>query len=405
MATIHGRDLIQRGDLRLDGRQVRPQGRLARRHGRLPAAVDAEHLPRSLHVPSDLQVRGVSMLTCVGVFTNKTPTDAYRGAGRPEAKLVIERLADDLAAELDGPAGAASPQPDQNGRGSCTTVSPTAIAAATMQAATWRAEEFDYAGMRFSEQDERRRRKDLCPTGLHSTATARCRASPSRWLGEERVTGLVAGSRHRAGTPSTDAPRSCRASSPHGQGLVTTFAQIASTRCTCSTTSTSSTATRGRADRPRHQARLRARRRPSSECTCRCPRRSSKARRGTAPLPGGPSTSSWSAVVSKGRKSPGNGGRRSRSSRSPPRRTTCRTWGSESISSADLTADPDNLRSSHLNRTCEHDSPHETEIREDPFGVAVDDIGVVVNPPIVDGQAHGARHPGQCTGAVRRGGL
>ena len=35
-----------------------------------------------------------------GVFTNKTPTDAYRGAGRPEATFVIERIMDELAAEL-----------------------------------------------------------------------------------------------------------------------------------------------------------------------------------------------------------------------------------------------------------------------------------------------------------------
>src|ERR687892_391769 len=37
---------------------------------------------------------------CSGVFTNKTPTDAYRGARRPEATYVIERIMDELAAEL-----------------------------------------------------------------------------------------------------------------------------------------------------------------------------------------------------------------------------------------------------------------------------------------------------------------
>ena len=36
----------------------------------------------------------------VGVFTNAVPTDAYRGAGRPEATHVIERMIDILAAEL-----------------------------------------------------------------------------------------------------------------------------------------------------------------------------------------------------------------------------------------------------------------------------------------------------------------
>jgi carbon-monoxide dehydrogenase large subunit len=35
-----------------------------------------------------------------GVFTNTTPTDAYRGAGRPEACYVLERLADMAAKKL-----------------------------------------------------------------------------------------------------------------------------------------------------------------------------------------------------------------------------------------------------------------------------------------------------------------
>jgi carbon-monoxide dehydrogenase large subunit len=37
---------------------------------------------------------------CTGVFTNKTPTDAYRGAGRPEATFAIERAMDTLARKL-----------------------------------------------------------------------------------------------------------------------------------------------------------------------------------------------------------------------------------------------------------------------------------------------------------------
>ena len=38
--------------------------------------------------------------TCTGVYTNKTPTDAYRGAGRPEATYAIERIVDEAAAEI-----------------------------------------------------------------------------------------------------------------------------------------------------------------------------------------------------------------------------------------------------------------------------------------------------------------
>src|SRR5229473_7731287 len=37
---------------------------------------------------------------CTGIFSTKMPTDAYRGAGRPEATFVIERIVDELAVEL-----------------------------------------------------------------------------------------------------------------------------------------------------------------------------------------------------------------------------------------------------------------------------------------------------------------
>ncbi len=39
-------------------------------------------------------------VTFTGVFTHTTPTDAYRGAGRPEATYVLERTMDALAREL-----------------------------------------------------------------------------------------------------------------------------------------------------------------------------------------------------------------------------------------------------------------------------------------------------------------
>jgi len=38
--------------------------------------------------------------SCTGVFTNKTPTDAYRGAGRPEATYAVERAMDVLARKI-----------------------------------------------------------------------------------------------------------------------------------------------------------------------------------------------------------------------------------------------------------------------------------------------------------------
>ena len=43
---------------------------------------------------------GAYSFRCTSVFTNKTPTDAYRGAGRPEATYAIERAMDALAVEV-----------------------------------------------------------------------------------------------------------------------------------------------------------------------------------------------------------------------------------------------------------------------------------------------------------------
>jgi len=40
---------------------------------------------------------------CIGVFTNTVPVDAYRGAGRPEAIYIIERLMDSAAKDLGVP--------------------------------------------------------------------------------------------------------------------------------------------------------------------------------------------------------------------------------------------------------------------------------------------------------------
>jgi carbon-monoxide dehydrogenase large subunit len=42
-------------------------------------------------------------VTVTGVYTNTCPTDAYRGAGRPEAAFLIEKLVDACAREMDIP--------------------------------------------------------------------------------------------------------------------------------------------------------------------------------------------------------------------------------------------------------------------------------------------------------------
>ncbi len=52
-----------------------------------------------LQLSGPYQVQAVDS-TVVGVFTNKAPTAAYRGAGRPEATYILERTMDRIAREL-----------------------------------------------------------------------------------------------------------------------------------------------------------------------------------------------------------------------------------------------------------------------------------------------------------------
>ena len=88
------------------GRRRRRQGH--RRAGHLLADMGAylqlvtpgHPAARRVPLPRRLRRAGAYSFTCTSVFTNKTPTDAYRGAGRPEATYAIERAMDALAAEI-----------------------------------------------------------------------------------------------------------------------------------------------------------------------------------------------------------------------------------------------------------------------------------------------------------------
>ncbi len=102
VATIHGRDFVTTYEL------------AATRDGRLLAC--RANVIAAMGAYLQLVTPGVPLLgawvyagpydipsysvTFTGVYTNTTPTDAYRGAGRPEATYVIERTMDGLADEL-----------------------------------------------------------------------------------------------------------------------------------------------------------------------------------------------------------------------------------------------------------------------------------------------------------------
>lgn len=100
--TIHGRDQIN--DLEV---YYRPDGKVVGLKCRILADMGAyfQLLTPAIPTSTPLMILGCYDIPCVsvetiGVFTNKMATDAYRGAGRPEATYIIERAMNMVAHEL-----------------------------------------------------------------------------------------------------------------------------------------------------------------------------------------------------------------------------------------------------------------------------------------------------------------
>jgi len=101
-ATIHGRDTINYLEIAL-----KKDGSILGLRARVLSDMGAYH---QLLTPLIPQLTALMMPGCyripavefeiIGVFTNKMSTDAYRGAGRPEATYNIERIMDCAAREL-----------------------------------------------------------------------------------------------------------------------------------------------------------------------------------------------------------------------------------------------------------------------------------------------------------------
>ncbi len=101
-AQTHGRGQINyieaayQNDGRLLGLKVRSIADLGAFLAATTAMVPAG-TPHMLNGPYQIQAVDSQV---VGVFTNKVPTAAYRGAGRPEATYILERTMDRIALEL-----------------------------------------------------------------------------------------------------------------------------------------------------------------------------------------------------------------------------------------------------------------------------------------------------------------
>ena len=165
---------------------------------------------------------------CTGVFTNTTPTDAYRGAGRPEATYAIERIVDELAAELGmDPMELREKNWIKHEEFPYTTVAGLTYDTGNYEAATTKA--LDLFGMDELRAEQQRRRESGDPVQLGigiSTFTEMCGLAPSRTLGALKY---VAGGWEHATIRMlpTGKVELITGTSPHGQGHETAWSQIA----------------------------------------------------------------------------------------------------------------------------------------------------------------------------------
>jgi carbon-monoxide dehydrogenase large subunit len=93
VATIHGRDILCYLDL-----AAKRDGKVLGMKMRLIADIGAYNMLLTAAIPTLTMLMANATYdipairaTLTEVFTNKTPTDAYRGAGRPEATYFVER--------------------------------------------------------------------------------------------------------------------------------------------------------------------------------------------------------------------------------------------------------------------------------------------------------------------------
>jgi aerobic carbon-monoxide dehydrogenase large subunit len=103
VASVHGRDSLIRARLALDrnGHFLALETKVLANLGAYVSTV-APVVPTMAMASAMGGVYAIPLIAfqAQGVFTNTTPVDAYRGAGKPEANYLIERLIDIAAARL-----------------------------------------------------------------------------------------------------------------------------------------------------------------------------------------------------------------------------------------------------------------------------------------------------------------
>ncbi len=391
--THHGRDHIQRIELAADR-----DGRLRGLRADLLADMGAYLMLITPGIPmlGAFMYPGIYKMDaywfrCTGVFTTKMPTDAYRGAGRPEATYAIERAMDDLAAELGmDPMELRRRNWIAHDEFPYTTVAGLTYDSGNYEAATDKAMSlFGYDELR-REQAERRDRGDPVQLGIGiSTYTEMCGLAPSRVLGSLSYSagGWESASVRMLATGKAEV---VTGTSPHGQGHVTSWSQIAAdalgvpfedvevihgdTRSSPKGMDTYGSRSLVVGGYAVHQA---------------CGKVVDKARRVAAHLlEAAEDDLEFSGGTFRVRGSP--------ESAKTIQEVALATFmahdlpeGFEPSLDSEASVDPDNFSFPHGTHLCAVDIDTETGYTTIRRYVCVDDVGTVVNPLIVDGQVHG----------------
>jgi len=222
VATIHGRDIIGYVDL-----AAKKDGTVLGLKLRLIADIGAYNMLLTAAIPTLTMMMANATYnipairtTLTEVFTNKTPTDAYRGAGRPEATYFVERAMDMLARAL-------KMDPAELRRKNF--IKPHQFPFQTQVGAVYDSGDYEKALDRalknsnwkqlLAERDDARKQGRLMGVGL-SMYVEVCGLGPSAAL-------PTGGWEHAQVTIERDGRiTATTGASPHGQGNETTFAQM-----------------------------------------------------------------------------------------------------------------------------------------------------------------------------------
>lgn len=229
-ATIHGRDHVEYVEMaaKKDGTVTGIRGTVYAAMGAYLSTA-APGIPTILHGLMYSGAYTIPNIRCetIGAFTNTTPTDAYRGAGRPEATFLVERLMDKMAAALNMDPVALRRKnlipPFSNGH---TVATGLTYDSGNYEAALNKALAMAGYDQFRKEQEAARKQGRYLGIGV-TTYSEICGLGPSQVAGAIGFQGGLWESAIIRVSP-TGKLQAMIGASPHGQGEETTFAQLIS---------------------------------------------------------------------------------------------------------------------------------------------------------------------------------